>query len=146
VAGRDEEGDAQTALAGAAQKLFTANGGQDGLAAAALALAQDRPSDAVAAARSEWSRRQHPDVADTLAWSLHAAGNDAEALTYARRAVAGGTHPAAYAYHLATIYLGLGRTDEARTELARALGTNPYFSPTDGPTARRALAALGGHR
>ena len=31
-------------------------------------------------------------------------------------------------------------------EFARALATNPAFSPTDGPTARRALAALGGTR
>jgi Flp pilus assembly protein TadD len=85
-------------------------------------------------------------VADTLAWSLHAAGRDTEALGYAKRAVAGGAHPAGYAYHLGIIYLALGRTDAARTEFARALATNPAFSPTDGPTARRALAALGGNR
>jgi tetratricopeptide (TPR) repeat protein len=146
VAGRDAEAGEQTALAMAAQRLFTANGGQDGLSAAALALAEDRPADAVTAARAEWARRQHPDVADTLAWSLHEAGRDAEALGYARRAVAGGTHPAGYAYHLAMIQLALGHEAEARTEFARALATNPYFSLTDAPTARRALAALGGPR
>jgi tetratricopeptide (TPR) repeat protein len=146
VAGRDAQADEQMTLADAAQRLFTANGGRDGLATAALALAQNRPADAVTAARAEWSRRQHPDVADTLARSLHAAGRDAEALTYARRAVAGGAHPAGYSYHLGMIYLSLGRPDAARTEFARAIATNPYFSPTDGPIARRALAALGGTR
>ncbi|GIF25111.1 tetratricopeptide (TPR) repeat protein [Actinoplanes tereljensis] len=129
----------QLSLAAAAQQLFTANGGRDGLTTAALALATGRPADAVAAARAEWSRRQHPDVADTLAWSLHAAGNDTEALRYATRA---GTHPASYAYHLGVIHLSLGHTAEARTELTRALATNPYFSPVDAPNARRALGAL----
>ncbi|GIM90325.1 tetratricopeptide repeat protein [Paractinoplanes toevensis] len=129
----------QLFLAAAAQQLFTANGGQDGLTTAALALATGRPADAVAAARAEWSRRHHPDVADTLAWSLHAAGQDTEALRYARLA---GTQPASYAYHLGVIHLSLGHVAEARTELSRALATNPYFSPTDAPNARRALGAL----
>jgi tetratricopeptide (TPR) repeat protein len=127
----------QLALAAAAQELFTANGGQDGLATAALALATGRPADAVTAAEAEWSRRHHPDVADTLAWSLHAAGRDAEALAVAPR-----TGPATYAYHLGVIQLSLGRTADARESLTRALTTNPYFSPTDAPTARRALGAL----
>lgn len=142
LAGRDAEADAQIDLAAAAERLFTSNGGVDGLAAASVALAQDRPADAVTAARAEWSRRQHPDVADTLAWSLHAAGQDAEALRYAKRAVAGGAHPAVYTYHLGMIQLGLGDKAAARTEFSRALATNPYFSPADAMTARRALAGL----
>ncbi|GIE92458.1 tetratricopeptide repeat protein [Actinoplanes regularis] len=149
VAGRDAEAGEQLELAAAAQRLFTANGGADGLATAALALAQGRPGDAVTAARAEWARRRHPDVADTLAWALHAAGRDAEALPYARRAVAGGAHPATYAYHLGMIQLGLGRPAAARVEFERALATNPYFSPADGPNARRAVAGLrtsGGNR
>jgi tetratricopeptide (TPR) repeat protein len=149
VAGRPTEADQQIALAAAAEQLFAANGGSDGLAAAELALARHRPEDAVTAARAEWKRRQHPDVADMLAWSLHTAGRDAEALPYAQRAVAGGARPAVYAYHLGMIRLGLGQREAARTELARALDTNPYFSPVDGPLARRALAGLrasGGHR
>ncbi|MFD0519419.1 tetratricopeptide repeat protein [Paractinoplanes durhamensis] len=129
----------QLALAGAAQQLFTANGGQDGLATAALALATGRPADAVTAARAEWARRHHPDVADTLAWSLHAAGQDVEALSFAKLA---GGRPANYAYHLGVIQLSLGHTAEARAELTRALATNPYFSPADAPNARRALGGL----
>ena len=146
VAGQPARADEQLTLAKAAQQLFTANGGRDDLATAALALAEGRNADAVKAARAEWARRHHPDVADTLAWSLHVAGRDAEALTYAKQAISGGAHPAAYAYHLGLIDLALGHPAEARTELARALATNPYFSPVDGPNARRALAALGGTR
>jgi tetratricopeptide (TPR) repeat protein len=146
VAGRPAQADEQLALASAAQQLFTANGGRDDLATAALALAQGRAADAVKAARAEWVRRHHPDVADTLAWSLHSAGHDAEALTYAKQAIAGGAHPATYAYHLGMINLSLGHRSEARAELRRALDTNPYFSPVDGSNARRALAALGGAR
>jgi len=74
------------------------------------------------------------------------AGRDAQALTYARTAVAGGAHPATYAYHLGMISLSLGHRAEARAELGRALATNPYFSPVDGPNARRALSALGDSR
>ncbi|BCJ48313.1 hypothetical protein GCM10010168_77610 [Actinoplanes ianthinogenes] len=149
AAGRGSEAAEQLALADAADRLFTANGGTDGLATAALALAQGRPSDAVTAARAEWTRRRHPDVADTLAWALHQDGKDKEAFRYAQRALAGGARPAVYAYHLGMIQLGLGRPAEARTELARALATNPYFSPVEAPIARRALAALtppGGNR
>ncbi|MFI5893080.1 hypothetical protein ACIA5D_23520 [Actinoplanes sp. NPDC051513] len=146
VAGRAAQAEEQLSLARAAQQLFTANGGQDGLATAALALATGRSADAVTAARAEWNRRHHPDVADTLAWSLHTAGRDAEALTYAKQAVSGGAHPSTYAYHLGVIELALGHRAEARAELTRALDTNPYFSPVDGPNAGRALAALGGSR
>ncbi|MCU7728912.1 hypothetical protein ODJ79_34810 [Actinoplanes sp. KI2] len=146
VAGRSAQAQQQLSLAAAAQRLFTANGGRDDLATAQLALAEGRPADAVKAASAEWARRHHPDVADTVAWSLHAAGRDNEALTYARQAIAGGAHPATYAYHLGMISLALGHRAEARAELARALATNPYFSPADGPTARRALSALGDAR
>ena len=142
LADRPAEAAEQLTLATAAQQLFTANGGRDDLATAALALASGDPAAAVKAARAEWSRRHHPDVADTLAWSLHAAGRDAEALPLAEQAVAGGAHPATYAYHLGVIELSLGRTAAARTELTRALATNPYFSPIDAPNARRALGGL----
>ncbi|WP_220146368.1 tetratricopeptide repeat protein [Actinoplanes hulinensis] len=142
AADRDAEAAAQLDLAAAADRLFTANGGTDRLATAELALAQGRPADAVTAARAEWAVRRHPDVADTLAWALHATGRNAEALPYAQRAVAGGARPAVYSYHLGMIHLGLGQHGAARTELESALATNPHFSPVDVPIARRALAGL----
>ena len=142
VAGRGAEADTQVKLAAAAQQLFDANGGTDDLTGAALALAQGRPADALALAEREWQRRQFADVADTMAWALHANGRDTEALSYARRAAALGAANARYAYHLGTIELALGDRAAARRDLARALDINPYFSLVDGPLAARTLAGL----
>jgi tetratricopeptide (TPR) repeat protein len=144
AAGRADQAAEQRQLAAAAHTLFTANGGVDGITAAALALAQGKPAEAVDAARAEWARRQHVDVADSLAWALHAAGKDAEALPLAQRVAATGARAAGYAYHLGMIELALGRRGQARTDLARALKANPAFSPADAPLARKALADLGG--
>src|SRR5215475_3982576 len=78
--GRNSDADAQVTLAAASQQLFTANGGVDDLTGSTVALAQGRTSDAVRLATNEWKRRQFADVADTLAWALHADGQDKEAL------------------------------------------------------------------
>jgi len=130
------------ALADAAQRLFAANGGTDDLGVAALALARGDAAGAVAAAAREWRRRPFADVADTLAWALHRAGRDGEALGYARAAQRLGAVNARYAYHLGMIELALHQPAAARAELTRALRISRYFSPVDVPAARRALGAL----
>jgi tetratricopeptide (TPR) repeat protein len=140
AAGRDGDASVQRGLADAAQQLFAASGGTDDLTAAALALAQARPAEALEMARREWQRRQFADVADMLAWTLHANGKDAEALSYARRAESLGARNARYAYHLGMIQLALGDRASARRDLARALDINPYFSSIDAPAAARTLA------
>lgn len=142
AAGAPERADEQLRLASAAHELFVANGGTDGLVGAALAMATGRYEDAVREARAEWERRQFVDVADTLAWALHLAGQDAEALPYAQQAMASGAVSAGYAYHLGMIALALGDTDTAREHLTRALTINPAFSPIDAPAARAALSTL----
>jgi Flp pilus assembly protein TadD len=141
--GRIADADAQVRLAATADALFRANGGTDDLATAAIALAEGRTADAVAAALREWQRRRFADVADTLAWALHAAGRDAEALPYAQQATATGNHSAAYAYHLGAIELGAGLVTQGRADLVRALATNPSFSPVEAPMARTLLARTG---
>jgi tetratricopeptide (TPR) repeat protein len=146
AAGRTREAAEQLALANDAQRLFVANGGVDGLTAAELAIEAGRPSAAVAAARAEWARRRHPDVADILGWALHLAARDGEALRYARLAGARGALSATYAYHVGMIELSLGQRRAACADLERALRRNPAFSPIDAPAARRALAGLGGVR
>jgi tetratricopeptide (TPR) repeat protein len=144
AAGKPAQAADQVQLAAAANALFTANGGVDGISAAAIALAQDHPDQAVDAARAEWGRRQFVDVADSLAWALHRAGKDAEALPYAQRVATTGARAPGYAYHLGMIELALGQRDPARAALTRAVQTNPAFSPIDGPAAQQALAGLGG--
>jgi tetratricopeptide (TPR) repeat protein len=143
AAGHDADADAQLALADAAQQLFTANGGTDDLTGAWLALARNRPADALAMAQREWNRRQFTDVADILAWMLHANGRDADALQYAKRSAELGASNARYTFHLGMIEAALGQTAEARRDLTSALAINPYFSPVDAPLANRTLAGLG---
>ncbi|MDP9794370.1 tetratricopeptide (TPR) repeat protein [Catenuloplanes nepalensis] len=137
--GRPGEARAQLALAEAQHALFTANGGVDGITGAHLAIALGDPDAAVTAARAEYDRRRHPDVADAYAWALHAAGRDAEALPPAREALAGGARPASYLYHLGVIAHTLG-DPSWRGHLEAALARNPAFSPTDAADARRLLA------
>ena len=141
--GQPAGADAQLALAAAALRLFAANGGTDDLGAAQLALAQDRPTDAVRAARREWSRRHFADVADVLGWALHQAGSDAQGLGYARRASALGGHNAGYLFHLGMIDLALGQTGDARRDLSAGLALNRHFSPRYAPVAEAALSQLG---
>jgi tetratricopeptide (TPR) repeat protein len=130
-------------LAGAAHRLFVANGGTDNLAGAALAIARSRPGEALRLAGLEWQRRKHADVADLLGWTLHLNGRHGAARTYAMRAVATGARNATYAYHLGVIERALGNREAARRHLTQALAINPHFSPLDAPQAVRALAELG---
>ncbi|MEN3306285.1 MAG: hypothetical protein V7603_2487 [Micromonosporaceae bacterium] len=142
AAGQAPQAQTQLALADAAQRLFTANGGADDLTGAILALAENQPAQGLRLARQEWRRRQHADVADVLAWALHANGQDAQALRYATMAGAPGARNAKYAYHLGMIELGLGDKAGAGRDLRRALSTNKYFSPVDAPLAARVLTGL----
>lgn len=102
-----------------------------------------RPELAVAAAQAEWDRRQSVHVADALAWALHAAGRDAEALPYAREALRLGTRSAHFHFHLGVIEAAVGDDAAARASLERALAINPSFSPRWAPEAQRLLTELG---
>ena len=141
-AGQPARADEQIALAAAALQLFAANGGTDDLGTAQLALARNRPGEAVRAARREWSRRHFADVADVLGWALHEAGSDAQALSYAHRATALGARNAGYLFHLGMIEYSLGQNGDARRDLRTALALNPHFSPRYASMARAALARL----
>ena len=141
--GQPARADEQLALATAALRLFAANGGTDDLGSAQLALAQDRPADAVQAARHEWARRHFADVADVLGWALHQAGSDRQALSYARRANALGARNAGYLFHLGMIERSLGKAGDGRRDLRAALALNPHFSPRYAPIAEAALSRLG---
>ncbi|MFJ8963258.1 tetratricopeptide repeat protein [Lentzea sp. NPDC102401] len=142
VAGRTEDAARQFDLLAQQERLLAASGSTDDLAASVAAADRGDPATALAAAEREWSRRQHPLVADALAWALHLAGRDAEAPRYADRAAAAGWRNATFAYHRGIILRDLGRTVDAVGALGSALRTNPYFSPVDAPAARAALDGL----
>ncbi len=80
---------------------------------------------------------------DTLGWALRQAGRPAEALPYAQAAVRLGSADALFWYHLAAVESDLGRVDDARTHLARALSTNRYLTVRDRPAAVDLAARLG---
>lgn len=84
----------------------------------------------------------HPDILDTLGWVLVNQGEVDEGLGYLRDAQnRAGREPRIH-YHVAAALSRLGRTEEARRELRRALGEGGHFEGE--PEARRLLAELGG--
>ena len=80
--------------------------------------------------------------ADTLAWTLYQAGDDAAALTASDQAVRLGTRDAGMYFHRGMIEARLGQIGAARTDLQTALRINPYFSVVWSPIARQTLASL----
>jgi tetratricopeptide (TPR) repeat protein len=142
--GRQAAAEQQYALVQTVRRLFAANGVQDDLSAALFAADHNDPVTAVAAAQAEYGRRQNIDAQDALAWALHSAGRDAEALPLAQQATSIGGHNALFLYHRGAIEGGLGRGEQARATLTEALDTNPYFSPLLAPRATKLLDAMGG--
>ncbi len=145
VTGRTQEADREIDLLHAEEQLFQANGVNVDLEVALFSADHGVDLvDGLRAARAEWSRRQSIQVADALAWQLHANGRDREALEYADRALALGTRNASFHYHRAVIEEALGRRDAARADLAAALDINPSFSVLWSGHAADLLASLGG--
>ena len=142
--GRATAAQTQYTLFATSQKLFAANGVQDNLTAALLDANRGDASGAVRNGEAEWAARHNIDAADALAWALHSAGRDAEALPYAQQATALGTKNASFLYHRGVIEAAVGQPAQARATLSAALATNPHFSPLYAPRAQAALAQLGG--
>ncbi|GAT79388.1 hypothetical protein STXM2123_89 [Streptomyces sp. F-3] len=145
--GRRQEAAAQYALLRTRIRHSAAAGVDEELVLGRFEADHGDPESAVRRLRAEWRRQPGTAVADALAWALHRAGRDQEALTFARRATetagGGGVRNALYAYHRGMIERSLGRPGPARRHLERALRTNPCFSPLAVPEAQAALAELG---
>ncbi len=142
--GRAEDAERQFALVGTVRQLFAAGGATDDLSTALFLADHGDPAAAVQAAQAEFDRRQNIDAHDAMAWALHSAGRDAEALPHAQQATALGGANASFLYHRGVIEAAVGQVDQARATLALALDTNPYFSPLHAPRAEDLLASLGG--
>ena len=148
-AGRLPEARTQYRLLDEQQRLAAAQGSLDDATAALVAADHGNPAEAVLLAEAEWSRRQSIFSAEALAWALHAAGRDAEALPLIEQAGALGRRDAMTDYHRGMILAALSWTDAARTgeaiaALDEALATNPHFSPLHAPIARQTLESLRG--
>lgn len=142
--GEDDQAADQFALLNTVRQLFAANGVGDDLGIAYFEADHGDPATAVAAARAEFDRRQNIDTHDALAWALHSAGLDPEALEHAAAATALGGASALFLYHRGAIEASLGLTDQSRASLSAALDANPHFSPLHAPRAEELLASLGG--
>ncbi|MPQ98212.1 tetratricopeptide repeat protein [Modestobacter sp. I12A-02628] len=140
--GRDAEAAQQYAVVDTVRRLFAAGGVADDLSVALFAADHGDPGTALAAATAERERRQNTDSADALAWALHSAGRDAEALPLAEEATALGGAGAVALYHRGAIEAALGLDDRARATLTQALDTNPSFSPLLAPRAQQLLDSL----
>jgi tetratricopeptide (TPR) repeat protein len=101
-----------------------------------------RVPEVLAQVREEIHTRRDIYGWDLLAWALHRAGRDREALPAMAQALALGTEDALLFYHMGTIQRALGHRVAARRYLARALAVNPYFHPKQARDARAALEAL----
>ncbi|MFE0102841.1 tetratricopeptide repeat protein [Streptomyces sp. NPDC059009] len=101
------------------------------------------PDEAVRRLETEWKRHGSPQSADALGWALHRAGDDEEALEYAKKAHEKGPRSAQFAYHRGEIERELGTYGAARRHIGEALRINPYFSPLGAKAAKGALDSLG---
>lgn len=143
--GRRAEAAQQYAVVAVQDRLLRANGVNPDLELAGFLADHGAVARAVTAARAEWQRRRSILVADALAWALHRAGRDREALGYARYATSLGYRNALLYFHLGLIEQSLG-DPAAAGHLRLALRINPHFSPLRAAQARAALAVLAGRR
>jgi tetratricopeptide (TPR) repeat protein len=143
-AGRPLEAQQQYTIARSAADLARAAGSGVNLEVALLEADHGHPDAAMAAARQEWARRQSVHTADALAWALHAAGRDADALPLARAATRLGTADPLLLFHRGAIEHAVGDAEAARRSLRAALEADPGFSPVRAEQARALLAAMSG--
>ena len=141
--GRTGEAAEQYAVADAVQALFAASGAVPDVETVLYDADHGRAAQALAAAQAQYETRRSVHVQDALAWALHAAGRDAEALEHAVAAQRLGTRNALWDYHRGMIQKELGLIEDARASLMQALDTNPGFSPLHAPIAEAALRSLG---
>ena len=124
-------------------RLQEAAGGVVDLEAALFEADHGDPAVAVRRGQAAEADRHTVYTADALAWALHKAGRDAEALPHLQDALRLGTGDALLHYHAAEILAATGDTARARTEVTAALATNPDFSFALAPAAQALAARLG---
>lgn len=143
--GRTEEAAAQLELVEAANTLLEASGSVVDLERALFEADHGSAERAVADAQAAYDVAPgNIFAADALAWALHAAGKDEQALTLSDQSLELGVRRASFLFHRGMIADSLGRTAEAKGFLQEALEVNPNFSELHAPTARATLARLAG--
>ena len=131
-------------LFAAEMKLFTGNGVQLDVEPTLFYADDGDPALALRYGAAGIRARPFLEMDDAYAWALHVNHRDAEALTWANKAMATGMRNALFAYHRGIIEKFLGQRAAARHDLSQALALNPAFNPLQVPLARSALDELGG--
>jgi tetratricopeptide (TPR) repeat protein len=99
-------------------------------------------SEALELAQKELEVRRDVYTWDALAWALYKNGKLTEAAEASRKALHFGTRDSLLLFHAGMIAEGLGKHEQARSELKQALEINPHFHPIFAVAARQRLAAL----
>ncbi|MBB5873287.1 tetratricopeptide (TPR) repeat protein [Allocatelliglobosispora scoriae] len=120
--GAPEEARQQFALVDAARRL-----GAPDIDTVLFEADHGDPARAVRDARELHRVRGSIGADDALAWALHSAGQDAEALRWSDRALRLGTRDAMLRHHRAMIHEALGHVAQARADLAAARAINPSY-------------------
>jgi pentatricopeptide repeat protein len=142
AAGRRVAAREDLALVAVQQRLLRRAGVNVDADIALVEASYGNPRRAVRLARRAYAAAPSVRAADALGWSLARAGEPAEGLAYAQRALHLGSRDAMFLYHAGLAARDAGRADLARRYLGRALAQSPHFSPLHAPRARRALEAL----
>ncbi|WP_210539813.1 hypothetical protein [Streptomyces scabiei] len=134
--GRGRQAREQYGVVRALVARAAAAGVNESLVLGALEADHGDPAVAVRVLRAEWGRQPGLRVADALGWALHRAGEDEEALGFARRATdrarGGEARSALRAYHRGVIEGAVGLAAPARRHLAEARRLNPYVGEGGG--------------
>jgi tetratricopeptide (TPR) repeat protein len=139
AAGRPADAARQYDLVRVMQRLFQANGVNTDMEMALFEADHGAPAIALKQARDAYRDRPNIKAADTLAWALSQAGDQAEAQRYMTEALKLGTQDALFFYHAGMIAYRSGDRATARTRLQQALAVNPYFSLFYAADAQRML-------
>jgi tetratricopeptide (TPR) repeat protein len=99
-------------------------------------------AEALDLAQKELEVRHDVYTWDALAWTLYKNGRLAEAAKASQSAMRFDTRDALLLFHAGMIDEGLGRREQARSELKAALGINPHFHLIYANEAQQTLAAL----
>ncbi|MBO2449636.1 tetratricopeptide repeat protein [Actinomadura barringtoniae] len=138
-----QEAARQFELLAAQERILHAKGVVDDLTIGRYEADHGDPRSAVRHLKAEWDRRQTVDVADALAWALHRAGKDRDALVRARWSMRLGGRTAPQVFHLGEIERSLRMRAAAARHLRQALAINPAFSPLYADQARQDLSGSG---
>jgi tetratricopeptide (TPR) repeat protein len=100
------------------------------------------PIEALKQARVAYADRPIIYAADTLAWALYKTGDYQTAQQFSQEALRLGTQDALLSFHAGMIADALGKRDEAKSALSKALMINSQFSVLYAPQAQAKLAEL----